>query len=158
LARPQFETERKDMIRTVVLSLFLPFGLAQAAFAEPQNAIHVDCARTNQTVMVDVDPARLFVQLMWSEGVGEEFKNGDSYISGPDSFGRKEKVNYIVSVDKNVVSFGQDRICMENGTKGKCVDRHLRDTLDVAAGELKYDDGDMIAVLKCVPAPPREFE
>jgi ethanolamine ammonia-lyase small subunit len=145
-------------MRAADLSLIVLLGLTQMAAVARDKAIHLDCARTNQTVAVDVDPGRLFVQLMWSEGVGEEFKNGDSYISGPDSFGRKEKVNYVVSIDDNVITFGQDRICMEDGTKGKCVDRHMRDTLDMRSGELKYDDGDMIAVLQCVPAPPgREF-
>ncbi len=67
-------------------------------------------------------------------------------------------MTYVVSADKNVITFGHDHICLEDGAKGKCVNRQLRDTLDVASGELKYDDGDMIAVLKCVPAPPREFD
>jgi ethanolamine ammonia-lyase small subunit len=142
-------------MRATILSIFVSLNLAQtASTTAPKKDIHMDCARTNQTVAVDVDPGRLFVQLMWSEGVGEEFKDGDSYISGPDSFGRKEKVNYVVSIDDNIINFGLDRICMEDGTKGKCVDRHLRDTLDMRSGELKYDDGDMVAILKCVPAPP----
>jgi hypothetical protein len=49
--------------------------------------IHLDCARADQTVMVGLDTDKLFLELMWSEGVAEEYKQGDSYISGPDSFG-----------------------------------------------------------------------
>jgi hypothetical protein len=94
------------------------------------------------------------MQIMWSEGVAEEYKDGDSYISGPDSFGRKEKVVYSLSVDKDVVSFGQDRLCQADGSKSKCVDQHIRNTLDVGRGELKYMDVDAYILLKCVPAPP----
>lgn len=116
--------------------------------------MHFDCARTNQSVMVDIDTDRRFMQLMWSEGVAEEYKDGDFYISGPDSYGRKEKVVYSLSVDKDVVNFGQDRLCEADGMKGKCADQHIRNTLDVARGEMKYADGDEVIVLKCVPAPP----
>ncbi len=115
--------------------------------------IHLDCARSNQTAMVDIDTDRQFLQIMWSEGVAEEYKQGDSYISGPDKYGRKEKVLYVMSVDKNVVTFGTDRLCMEDGAK-KCSEQHVRNTLDVGRGEMKYDNGDEIAVLACHPAPP----
>lgn len=116
--------------------------------------VHLDCARTNQTVAVDIDTNKSFLQLMWSEGVGQEYQNGDSYMSGPDSFGRKEKVKLVVNLDKDRIDFGEDRICVDDGSKGKCVDKHLRNTLDLKTGELKYDDGQVIAILQCVPAPP----
>ena len=116
--------------------------------------IHLDCARTDQTVMVGLDTDKLFLELVWSEGVAEEYKQGDSYISGPDSFGEKEEVTYVVTIDKDLVTFGQDRACLQSGTKRKCVDSQTRDTLDLAKGELKYDLGDEIAVFKCQPAPP----
>jgi len=116
--------------------------------------IHLDCARTDQTVMVGLDTDKLFLELMWSEGVAEEYKQGDSYISGPDSFGEKEKVTYVVTIDKDLVTFGQDRACLQSGTKRKCVDSQTRDTLDLAKSELKYNLGDEIAVFHCQPAPP----
>ena len=129
-------------------------SVACVAGAASAREIHLDCSRTGQTVMVDVDTDRRFMQLMWSEGVAEEYKDGDSYISGPDSFGEKEKVVYILGVDNDIVTFGQDRLCLQDGSKRKCVDKHVRNTLDALRGEMKYDDGEMIAVLKCVPAPP----
>lgn len=116
--------------------------------------IHLDCARTDQSVMVAVDTDKLFIEIMWSEGVAEEYKQGNSYISGPDSFGEKEKVTYVVTIDKELVTFGQDRACLQSGTKKKCVDSQTRDTLDLAKSELKYDLGDEIAVFRCQPAPP----
>jgi ethanolamine ammonia-lyase small subunit len=134
--------------------VFLGAGLAFSTPSAQAREIHLDCARTNQSVMIDIDTDRLFMQLMWSEGVAEEYKDGDSYISGPDSFGRKEKVVYSLSVDKDLVRFGQDRICEADGSKSKCVDQHIRNTLDVLRGELKYSDVDTIIVLKCIPAPP----
>jgi hypothetical protein len=115
---------------------------------------HLDCARTNQTVMVDIDTGRGFAQLMWGQGVAEEYQNGESYISGPDSFGEKQKVTYVLSMENDVVTFGQNRACLQSGTKHPCVDQKSRNTLDVKRGELKYDDGDEIAILQCVPAPP----
>jgi hypothetical protein len=116
--------------------------------------IHFDCARTDQTVRVGLDTDKLFIELMWSEGVAEEYQQGDSYISGPDSSGEKEKVTYVVTIDKDVVTFGQDRACLQSGTKRKCVDSRTRDTLDLAKSELRYNLGDEIAVFKCQPAPP----
>ncbi len=130
----------------LALSFARPAGLARA------REIHLDCTRTEQTVMVDVDTDRRFMQLMWGQGVAEEYRDGESYISGPDSFGRKEKVVDSMSVDKDVVTFGRDRLCLENGSKSKCVDQHSRNTLDEASGVLKYDDGEEIAILRCVPA------
>jgi hypothetical protein len=129
--------------------------LSLAALAAPAAAseIHLDCARSNQTATVDVDTDRQFLQIMWSEGVAEEYKQGDSYISGPDKYGRKEKVVYVMSVDKSLVTFGTDRLCMEDGAK-KCSEQRVRNTLDVGRGEMKYDNGDEIAVLACHPAPP----
>lgn len=115
--------------------------------------IHLDCARDNQTALVDIDTDRSFLQIMWGEGVAEEFKEGDSYISGPDKFGRKEKVTYVMRVHRGVITFGTDRSCTDDDAK-KCVDQHVRNTLDIDRGEMKYDDGDSIAVLKCHPAPP----
>ncbi len=116
--------------------------------------IHLDCARTDQTVMVGLDTDRLHLEIMWSAGVAEEYTQGDLYISGPDSFGEREKVTYVVTIDKDLVTFGTDRACLQSGTKRKCADSQTRDTLDLAKGELKYDEGDQIAVFKCQPAPP----
>ncbi len=124
---------------------------APCAFAKE---LHFDCSRTDQTVMVGLDTDKLFIELMWSEGVAEEYQQGKSYISGPDSFGEKEKVTYVVTIDKDLVTFGQDRACLQSGTKRKCVDSQTRDTLDLANSELKYNLGDEIAVFKCQPAPP----
>jgi hypothetical protein len=63
-------------------------------------------------------------------------------------------VTYVVTIEKDLVTFGQDRACRQSGTKRKCVDSQTRDTLDLARGELKYDNGDEIAVFHCQPAPP----
>ncbi|RTL86556.1 MAG: hypothetical protein EKK29_08705 [Hyphomicrobiales bacterium] len=115
--------------------------------------IHLDCGRSNQTAMVDIDTDRQFLQIMWSEGVGEEYKQGDSYISGPDRYGRKERVVYVMNVDRSLITFGTDRLCMEDGAK-TCSEQHVRNTLDVGRGEMKYDNGDEIAVMTCHPAPP----
>lgn len=115
--------------------------------------IHLDCERESQIARVDIDTDRAFMQIIWSEGVAEEFKDGDSYILGPDKDGRKEKVAYVMHVERDVVTFGTDRSCLDEGAR-KCVDQHARNTLDVNRGEMKYDDGDTIAVLKCHPAPP----
>lgn len=134
----------------------IPAVLAALAFCAPAaraKEIHLDCARSSQTAMVDVDTDRQFLQIMWSEGVAEEYKDGDSYISGPDKYGRKEKVVYVMNVDKDVVTFGTDRLCLEDGAK-KCTEQHVRNMLDVNRGEMKYDNGDEIAVLACHPAPP----
>jgi hypothetical protein len=145
-------------MRYATLALSLLIYSTQIASQAEAKEVHLDCARTNQTVAMDIDTDKSFLQLMWSEGVAEEFQNGDSYMSGPDSFGRKEKVTLIVNIDKEKISFGEDRICVEDGSKGKCKDKHLRDTLDLKTGELRYDDGQVIAILKCVPAPPgRKF-
>jgi hypothetical protein len=136
------------------------FALALLAGALPAGAkeVHLDCARTGQTVMVDADTDRRFLQMMWGEGVAEEFLNGDSYVSGPDSYGEKEKVTYVVTVEGDVITFGENRACLQSGTKHKCMDREIRNTLDAAKGELKYDNGEEIAVLRCQPAPPgRKF-
>jgi len=133
-------------------------GAALASFLSAPCAgakeIHLDCARGEETVMVGLDTDKLFLELMWSESVAEEFAQGDSYISGPDSFGEKEKVTYIVMIDKDLVTFGTDRACLQSGAKRKCVDSQTRDTLDLAKGELKYNLGDEIGVFKCQPAPP----
>jgi hypothetical protein len=94
------------------------------------------------------------MQLMWGQGVAEEYQNGDSYVSGPDAFGETQKVTYVLSVDKDLITFGQDRACVQSGTKHKCVDQSTRNTLDAARGVLRYDDGDEIAILQCAPAPP----
>ncbi len=61
----------------------------------------------------------------------------------------------MLSVEGSLVTFGTDRVCLASGTKRKCEDKASRDTLDLATGELKYDEGDdTIAILHCVPAPP----
>jgi hypothetical protein len=135
--------------------LLLPLALAAlAAVAAQAKEIHLDCTRTGQTVMIDLDTDRRFLQMMWSEGVAEEFLNGDSYVSGPDSFGEKQKVTYVLDVENQLISFGQDRVCLASGVKRKCVDQTSRNQLDLSRGELKYDDGDEVAVLKCAPAAP----
>ena len=145
-------------MRSIPLSSAI-FALGAAlAVAAPHDGrareIHLDCARDKQTVTVDVDTDRQFMQLMWGEGIAEEYKQGESYLSGPDSHGRTQKVVYVMSVDKDVVTFGQDRLCVDKGAAGKCVDQQTRNMLDVASGVMKYDDGDTINVLRCAPAPP----
>lgn len=137
------------MARRFAFAVLIALFPAAAGASE----IHLDCARSNQTAMVDVDTDRQFLQIMWSEGVAEEYQQGDSYISGPDRNGRKERVVYLVSVDKSLITFGTDRLCMEDGAK-KCREQHVRNTLDVGRGEMKYDNGEEIAVLACHPAPP----
>jgi hypothetical protein len=139
-------------MRTIA-SLVIAFLVLSGRLALAEE-IHFDCARSNQTVMIDVDTNRRFMQLMWGQGVAEEYQNGESYISGPDAFGEKQKVTYVLSVDKDVVTFGQDRACLQSGTKHPCAEKKSRNTLDVKRGELRYDDGDEIAILHCVPAPP----
>ncbi|MBU3888898.1 MULTISPECIES: hypothetical protein [Methylosinus] len=114
--------------------------------------IHLDCGRTGRTVAIDIDTGRRFVQLIWEDGVAEEYRDGDSYVSGASGSSDTQKVTYAVSVDKDAVSFGQDRICV--AASGKCRDQHIRNLLDTAAGTLKYDDGGVIAVMKCALAPP----
>lgn len=137
--------------RLRALSCALAAVVAAPALAKE---IHLDCARENQSVMVDIDTDRRFMQLMWSEGVAEEYKEGDSYMSGPDNAGRTEKVTFVMSVDKDVVTFGQDRICVDNPRKVRCEDKHIRNLLDVSANEMKYLDGDTAAILHCKAAPP----
>ena len=127
---------------------------ALAATAAHAREIHLDCAREGQSVMIDVDTDRRFLQLIWGQGVAEEYQNGKSYVSGPDAFGETQKVTYVLSVDKDLITFGQDRACIQSGTKHKCVDQASRNTLDLSRGELKYEDGDEIAILRCTPAPP----
>lgn len=137
-----------------------PYAFAALALLLAPNAlaseIHLDCGRTRQTVALDIDTSRRFVQLIWGDGVAEEYRDGDSYVSGASGSGETQKITYAVSVDKDAVSFGQDRVCV--AASGKCRDQHIRNLLDIAAGTLKYDDGGVIAVLKCAPAPPgRKF-
>jgi hypothetical protein len=138
----------------LTLLLGAMFAIFLGAPCAAAKEIQLDCARTDQSVKVGLDTDRLYLEIMWSEGVAEEYTQGDSYISGPDSFGEKEKVTYVVTIDKDLVTFGTDRACLQSGTKRKCVDSHTRDTLDLAKGELKYDEGDQIAVFRCQPAPP----
>jgi hypothetical protein len=142
------------MHRSPTALLATALAIFAAAPCARAKEIYLDCARTDQTVMVGLDADRLFIELMWSEGVAEEYKQGESYISGPDSFGEKEKVTYVVSIDKNLVTFGTDRACLQSDAKRKCVDSQTRNTLDLAKSELKYDNGDEIAVFQCQPAPP----
>jgi hypothetical protein len=129
----------------------LALWAANAAATE----LHFDCARTNESAKVDIDIDRRFLQIMWSEGVAEEFLNGDSYISGPDSFGEKQKVTFVLEVAKNVVTFGADRACLQSGSKRECEDQSSRNTLDLASGEMKYDEGDTVAILHCAPVSRR---
>lgn len=110
-----------------ILFLGQAVGLSSAAAKE----IHLDCARPNQSVAVDVDTTRLFVQLMWGQGVAEEYQNGDSYVSGPSASGQTHKVTYAVSIDHDAISFGQDHACVTAGADGKCRERHIRNTLEL---------------------------
>lgn len=141
-------------MRRIVRSAALSFGLAAASPVACAKEIHLDCARPDQTVAIDIDTNRLFVQLMWGQGVAEEYQNGGSYVSGPSASGQTHRVTFAVSVENDAVSFGQDRVCMAVGASGKCKEQHIRNMLDPAAGVLKYDDGGVIAILKCAPAPP----
>jgi hypothetical protein len=109
------------MPKLVPVAALLTLLASPAASAE----IHLDCARTNQTAMVDVETDRRFLQIQWGDGVAEEFKQGDSYISGPDKHGRKEKVIHLMSMDKSLITFGTDRVCLDDGDK-KCVEQHVR--------------------------------
>lgn len=135
----------------VAIAALLAFAASSARATE----IHLDCARTNQTAKVDIDTERRFLQIMWSEGVAEEFLDGDSYISGPDSFGEKEKVTYVLEIAKNIVTFGTNRVCLQSGSKRKCEDQSIRNTIDLTSGEMKYDEDDSIAILHCEPASRR---
>lgn len=132
----------------VILGIF--FGQTSALSAEE---IHLDCARANQGAMVDIDTSRNFMQLMWRDGVAEEFHEGESYLSGPDQHGRKEKVVYRMRVDSGKITFGVERICLES-MDAKCESRHLDNHLDIALGEMRYNTGDSILILNCSPAPP----
>jgi hypothetical protein len=142
-------------MKTIYLVAAL-FALSAAAPRAAQaKELHFDCARANQTVMVDIDTDRKFLQLMWGQGVAEEYKDGDFYISSPDDkTGRTQKVVYTMKVEEKAIIFGQDRLCVEDPAKGRCLEHHLRNSLDLVSSVLKYDDGDEIAVLKCTPAPP----
>lgn len=128
----------------------LSFAFSGAAAKE----IHLDCKRPDRSVAVDIDTARLFVQLMWGQGVAEEYQNGDSYVSGPSASGQTHKVTYAVSVENDAIIFGQDHVCIAAGTTGKCRERHIRNMLDAAAGVLKYDDDGIVTVLQCAAAAP----
>ena len=75
--------------------------------------------------MIDVDTDRRFLQMMWGQGVAEEYQNGKSYVSGPDAFGETQKVTYVFSIDKDLISFGQDRACIAERTKHKCIDQNV---------------------------------
>ncbi len=144
---------RGDMQQAIlVLAGALLFAASACA-----KEVHLDCAQADRTAMVDIDTDRAFLQIMWGDGVAEEYKEGDSYLSGSDKYGRKEKVVYVMGVEHDVVTFGTDRLCLEDGEK-KCAGQHARHRLDINRGEMKYDDGDSIAVLTCHPAPPgRKF-
>ncbi|PWB84236.1 MAG: hypothetical protein C3F11_02325 [Methylocystaceae bacterium] len=132
----------------------LSFALAAAPSSAMAKEIHLDCRRPDRSVAVDVDTSRLFVQLMWGQGVAEEYQNGDSYLSGPSASGQTHRVIYAVSVENDAVSFGQDYLCVAGGADGKCKERHIRNTLDTAAGVLRYDDDGIVTTLECRPAPP----
>ncbi|MCX7898734.1 MAG: hypothetical protein N2444_01355 [Methylocystis sp.] len=82
-------------MRTLVLLCAAPVFTAPACAKE----IHLDCARSNQAAMVDIDAGRAFLQIMWGDGIAEAFKLRDSCIDGPDNAGRREKVVYVMSVD-----------------------------------------------------------
>lgn len=103
--------------------------------------------------MVDIDTSQNFMQLMWRDGVAEEFREGESYLSGPDKYGRKERVVYRMHVDGGKITFGVERNCLESlGTK--CESRRLDNQLDLALGEMRYNNGDSILIMSCSPAPP----
>lgn len=132
----------------VILSVFLRLTLALSA-----EEIHLDCARANQGAMVDIDTSRNFMQLMWRDGVAEEFHEGESYLSGPDKYGRKERVVYRMHVEGGKITFGVERICQEN-VDAKCESRRLDNQLDITLGEMRYNNGDSILIMTCSPAPP----
>jgi hypothetical protein len=151
------EARRVRFARNDVAALPAAMLLILSASNVAATELHFDCARTDQTAKVDIDTDRRFLQIMWSEGVAEEFLNGESYISGPDSFGEKQKVTYVFEAGRNIITFGTDRVCLQDGSKHKCEDQSIRNTLDLASGEMKYDEGDSVAVLRCAPAPRRGF-
>lgn len=137
---------RGRKLRSAIVSLLL----ATVPPAALSREIHLDCARPHRSVAIDVDTSRLFVQLIWGEGIAEEYQNGESYMSGPSASGATQRVTFAVSVDNDSVSFGQDRICV---AAGKCKEEHIRNLLDASTGTLKYDDGGVVEILKCAPAP-----
>ncbi len=138
----------KNRSSVIILSVF--FSFTTGLFAEE---IHLDCARSNQGAMVDIDTSQNFMQLMWRDGVAEEFREGESYLSGPDKYGRKERVVYRMHVDGGKITFGVERNCLESlGTK--CEPRRLDNQLDLALGEMRYNNGDSILIMRCSPAPP----
>lgn len=139
------------LIRATLVGFLSSASALAGARAEE---IHLDCAAGARSAAVDVDTERRFVQLMWSDGIAEEFQEGFSYDSGPDASGRTEKVTYSVHADGGLVTFGQDRRCVEKGRAGRCAEQRLLNTLDSVRGELKYDDGGVVAIMKCSPAPP----
>jgi hypothetical protein len=119
--------------------------------------IHLDCAEGGRKAMLDADDGRRFLQMIWADGVAEEYKDADAYLSGPDADGVKEKVVYSVSFERDVVYFGADRICLEAGARGRCGGERLRHTLDLSQGLLKYDEAGAPIILKCVAAARRGF-
>jgi len=131
--------------------------VASGAASALAKEIHLDCSRPNQKVMVDADTDRRFLQLMWSDGVAEEYKDGDFYISAPDPDGSKEKVVYSMSFEHDVLYFGTDRMCLDAGARKRCAEQRLRHTLDVGQGVMKYEDVGAPILLKCAPAPRRAF-
>jgi hypothetical protein len=145
------------MIATVLARRALVVILAFAASPALAKEIHLDCAREGRRAMIDVDTDRAFLQMTWGDGVAEEFKDGDFYISGPDSDGAKEKIVYSMSFDKDMLYFGTDRTCVDAGAKGKCGGERLRHTIDLAQGVLKYEDVGAPIVMKCATAARHGF-
>ena len=76
---------------TSVASVFLAVSCQHLNARE----IHLDCSRPSQGAMVDLDTDRRFLQIMWSDGVAEEFQQGAFYISAPDKNGNKRNISEI---------------------------------------------------------------
>lgn len=144
------------MRRTALLALSLAATALAAASARARE-IHLDCAGAGRTAKVDIDADRRFLQIMWGEGVAEEYQEGESYLSGPDSAGETQKVVYSMRVDGDAVAFGQDRLCLADGAKHKCVEQHIRNRLNALSGEMQYADGDEVLLMKCQPANRKGF-
>jgi len=114
--------------------------------------LHLDCSRPSQGAMVDLDTDRRFLQLMWSDGVAEEFQQGAFYISAPDKNGNKRKVVSYMTAERDHVDFGVDHLCLEEATK-PCAPQHIGHRLDLSRNQMSYADGETIGVFACVPGP-----
>lgn len=107
--------------------------------------------------MVDIDASRSFMQWMWRDGVVEEFHEGESYLSGLDKQGGKERVVNWMHVDGGKIAFGVEHICRAR-MDAKSVSCHLDNQLYITLGEMRYDNGVSILIRTCSSAlPGRRF-